>query len=132
MLAVKTKITLLVALFVAVSTTASLGCFSVKKVAIVEVVDRSGEVAESTKSYIRSELTRAITKSSGYVGYSCSADKFKYVLTSEVTPLSKNTVLLTVRVVETSTGKIIASSSVNMSANLCNIRKACKEVVRKL
>lgn len=132
MLAVKTRIILLVALFAVVSTTASLGCYRSKKVAVVEVVDNSGDVAESTKAYIRSELTRAITKSRGYVGYCSSADNFDYVLLSEVAPLRKNTALLTIKVVETSTGKIVASSSVTMSANLCNIRKACKEVVRKL
>lgn len=128
----KTRIILLVALFAVVSTTASLGCYRSKKVAVVEVVDNSGDVAESTKAYIRSELTRAITKSRGYVGYCSSADNFDYVLLSEVAPLRKNTALLTIKVVETSTGKIVASSSVTMSANLCNIRKACKEVVRKL
>lgn len=129
---VKTRIILLVALFAVVSTTASLGCYRSKKVAVVEVVDNSGEVAESTKAYIRSELTRAITKSRGYVGYCSSADNFDYVLTSEVAPIRRNTVLLSVRVVEISTGRIIASSSVEMTSNLCNIRKACKAVVRKL
>lgn len=132
MLAVKTRITILTLLFAVISTTVSLGCFRPKKVAIIEVVDRSGEVAEGTKSYIRSELTRAITKSSGYVGYSCPADNFEYVLLSEVAPLRKNAVLLTIQVVKTSTGRIVASSSVTMASNVCNIRKACKEVVRKL
>lgn len=153
----KTKFFLLVALFALVSTTTvSAQFYNRKKVAITEVVDKSGDVAEGTKTFIRSALTDAITNSDGYEGYASISflslemnfDKtgnissasltyvkkqlMEYILVSEVTPLDKKTVLLSARIVNTSNGKIVASSSVRTYADIDYLRSACNNLAYKL
>ncbi len=153
----KTKFILLVALFALVSTTTvSAQFYNRKKVAITEVVDKSGDVAEGTKTFIRSALTDAITNSDGYEGYASISflslemnfDKtgnissasltyvkkqlMEYILVSEVTPLDKKTVLLSARIVNTSNGKIVASSSVRTYADIDYLRSACNNLAYKL
>ena len=152
----KTKLMLLVALFTLVSTSVSAQFYNRKKVAITEVVDKSGDVAEGTKTYIRSALTDAITNSEGYEGYAqisfmsleMNFDKtgslssatltyvkkqmMEYILVSEVTPLDKKTVLLSARIVNTATGKIVASSSERTYASIDCLRPACNSLAYKL
>ncbi len=152
----KTKFILLVALFALVSTTVSAQFYNRKKVAITEVVDKSGDVAPGTKTFIRSALTDAITNSDGYEGYASISflslemnfDKtgnissasltyvkkqlMEYILVSEVTPLDKKTVLLSARIVNTSNGKIVASSSVRTYADIDYLRSACNNLAYKL
>ncbi len=153
----KTKFILLVVLFAFVSTTTvSAQFYNRKKVAITEVVDKSGDVAPGTKTFIRSALTDAITNSDGYEGYASISflslemnfDKtgnissasltyvkkqlMEYILVSEVTPLDKKTVLLSARIVNTSNGKIVASSSVRTYADIDYLRSACNALACKL
>ena len=152
----KTKFILLVALFALFSTTVSAQFYNRKKVAITEVVDKSGDVAPGTKTFIRSALTDAITNSEGYEGYDSISflslemnfDKtgnissasltyvkkqmMEYILVSEVTPLDKQTVLLSARIINTSNGKIVASSSVRTYANIDYLRSACNNLAYKL
>ncbi len=152
----KTRFILLVALFALVSTTVSAQFYNRKKVAITEVVDKSGDVAPGTKTFIRSALTDAITNSDGYEGYTSISfmslemnfDKtgnissaaltyvkkqmMEYILVSEVTPLDKKTVLLSARIVNTSNGKIVTSSSVRTYADIDYLRSACNSLAYKL
>ena len=153
----KTRFILLVALFALVSTTTvSAQFYNRKKVAITEVVDKSGDVAPGTKAFIRSALTDAITNSDGYEGYTSISflslemnfDKtgnissasltyvkkqlMQYILVSEVIPLDKRTVLLSARIVDTSNGKIVASSSVRTYADIDYLRSACNNLAYKL
>lgn len=152
----KTKFLLLVALFAMASTTVSAQFYNRKKVAITEVVDKSGDVAMGTKIYIRSALTDAITNSDGYEGYAkisflsleakfdmtgniseatlsyVSKQEMEYILVAEVTPLDKQTVLLSARIVKTSDGKIVASSSVRTISGIDYLRGACNELCCKL
>lgn len=152
----KTRFILLVALFALFSTTVSAQFYNRKKVAITEVVDKSGDVAPGTKTFIRSALTDAITNSEGYEGYASISflslemnfDKtgnissasltylkkqmMEYILVSEVTPLDKKTVLLSARIVNTSNGKIVASSSVRTYADIDYLRSACNSLAFKL
>ncbi|MBR1962419.1 MAG: hypothetical protein IKA26_05635 [Alistipes sp.] len=153
----KTKFILLVALFALVSTTTvSAQFYNRKKVAITEVVDKSGDVSNGTKTFIRSALTDAITNSEGYEGYAqisfvslemnfdrtgnissttltyVKKQLCEYILVTEVTPLDKKTVLLSARIVNTSTGKIVASSSVRTYADVDYLRSACNNLAYKL
>ena len=153
----KTKFFLLVAFFALVSTTTvSAQFYNRKKVAITEIVDKSGDVAEGTKTFIRTALTDAITNSEGYEGYAqisfltleANFDKtgnissatltyvkkqlMEYILVAEITPLDKTTVLLSARIVNASNGKIVASSSVRTYANIDYLRSACNELAYKL
>ena len=153
----KAKFFLLVAFFALVSTsTVSAQFYNRKKVAITEVVDKSGDVSNGTKTFIRSALTDAITNSEGYEGYAqisfvslemnfdrtgnissttltyVKKQLCEYILVTEVTPLDKKTVLLSARIVNTSTGKIVASSSVRTYADVDYLRSACNNLAYKL
>lgn len=152
----KTKFILLVALFALVSTTVSAQFYNRKKVAITEVVDKNGDASDGTKTFIRSALTDAITNSDGYEGYDqisfVSLDMnfdrtgnissatltyvkkqlCEYILVAEITPLDKKTVLLSARIVNTSTGKIVTSSSVRTYADVDYLRNACNSLAYKL
>lgn len=147
---------ILAVLFALLPTFASAQFYNVKKVAITEVVDKSGDVSNGTKTFIRSALTDAITNSDGYEGYDSISflslemnfDKtgnissasltyvkkqlMEYILVSEVTPLDKRTVLLSARIVNASTGKIVASSSVRTYADIDYLRPACNSLACKL
>lgn len=135
---------------------ASAQFYNRKKVAITEVVDKTGDVANGTKVFIRSALTDAITNSDGYEGYDSISfislemnfdttgnissatltyvkkQLMEYILVSEVTPLDKKTVLLSARIVNASTGKIVASSSVRTYASIDYLRPACNSLACKL
>ena len=155
----KTRFFLLVALFAVISTTTvSAQFYKCKKVAITEVVDKSsdGDIADGTKEFVRSALTDAITNSEGYEGYTSISftslemnfDKtgnissatlthvrkqlMDYILVAEITPLDKKSVLLSARIVNTSSGKIVASSSVRTYAHIDYLRSACNSLAYKL
>ena len=152
----KTKISILLMFFVFVSTTISAQFYNRKKVAITEVVDKSGDVADGTKTFIRTALTDAITNSDGYEGYAeicfvslemnfdrtgniskatlthVKKQQMEYILVSEVTPLDKKSVLLSARIVNSSNGKIVASSSVRTYADIDYLRGACNSLAYKL
>ena len=153
----KTKLLLLVALFTFIATTdVSAQFYKMKKVAITEVVDKSGEVADGTKVFVRSALTDAITNSENYEGYDqinfvsfevtfsktgkitsamlthVQKQQMDYILVAEITPLDKKSVLLSARIVNTSTGKIVASSSTRSYASIDYLRSACNSLAYKL
>lgn len=152
----KKRFLMLAVLSVLLPAFASAQFYNVKKVAITEVVDKSGDVSNGTKTFIRSALTDAITNSDGYEGYdsisflslemnfdrtgnisSASLTYVKkqlmeYILVSEVTPLDKKTVLLSARIVNASNGKIVASSSVRTYADIDYLRSACNSLAYRL
>lgn len=155
----KTRILLLISLFAIVATsTVSAQFYKRKKVAITEVVDRSenGDISNGTKAFIRSALTDAITASDGYEGYASISfttlevnfnrtgkissatlthvkkQLMDYILVAEVTPLDKSTALLSARIVETSSGKIVASSSLRTPAQTDYLRPACNKLAYEL
>ena len=151
----RTKLILLVLLFALLPVTVTAQFYKAKKVAITEVVDASGEVAESTKNLIRSALTDAITNSEGYeahtqisfISLELNFDKtgnitsstleyvkqqeMSYILVSKIVPMGKS-VLLSAQIVETSTGKVVASSSAHSNTKLSSLRKASKQLSNKL
>lgn len=152
----KTRFLMLLMLMVLAPTLASAQFYNRKKVAITEVVDKSGDVSNGTKVFIRSALTDAITNSDGYEGYDSISflslemnfdrtgnvssatltyvkkQMMEYILVSEITPLDKKTALLSARIVNTSTGKIVASSSVRTYADVDYLRPACNTLACKL
>lgn len=152
----KTKIFLLVALFALLPVSLSAQFYKAKKVAITEVIDPSGEVADGSKAFIRSALTDAITNSEGYEGYaqisffSLDANFSKtgnvsietltyvkkqmmdYILVSKIHYLSKSKVLLTAQIIRSSDGKIVSSSSEETYPHIDYLRSACNNLAYKL
>lgn len=154
----KTKFLVLLSLlsFLSISM-ASAQFFNKKKVIITEVVDKTGEVANGTKTYIRSYLTDAITNSEGYTGYGDIPISYyeynfervgritqatltavykryeaEFVLISEINKLDDKMVLLTARIIQTQTGEIESSSMQYVEADLKYLPDACKKLVSKL
>ena len=152
----KTKFFLLVALFALLPVSLSAQFYKAKKVAITEVIDPSGEVAYGTLTFIRTALTDAITNSEGFEGYAqisffsldanfsktgnissatltyVQKQQMDYILKTQITIMDKSSVLLSAQIINSSTGKIIASSSVHTFAKLENLRGACNELAYKL
>lgn len=153
----KNRFFLLVALFALFAISdATAQFYKLKKVAITEVVDKSGEVSDGTKTFVRSALTDAICNSEGYQGYDkisftsldmnfdrngnissatltyVQKQMMEYILISEITPLDKQTVLLSARIVKASTGEIVTSSSVRTYADIDYLRSACDNLCCKL
>ena len=152
----KTKFFLSIALFALLPVTVSAQFYKAKKVTITEVVDPSGEVADGSKAFIRSALTDAITNSEGYEGYAqisfttleVNFDKtgnisigtltyvkkqmMDYILVSEIHYLSKSKVLLTAKIISSSDGKVVASSSEETYPHIDYLRSACNNLAYKL
>lgn len=154
----KTRFFLLIALFAMISTsTVSAQFYKRKKVAITEVVDKSGNANPSTKDSIRNMLTDAITNSEGYAGYATicflsleanfdrngniseatlayvKTQTMDYVLVAEIITQSKTKAQLAARIINTSTGLIVASSSVEFyTTRIENLRPACNALTSKL
>ncbi len=154
----KTRIFLLVAFFAMVSTVnVSAQFYKRKKVAITEVVDMSGGVQPSTKYSLRNMLTDAITASEGFEGYTSISfttlemnfdrtgniseatlmyvqkQTMDYILVAEIITQSKTRAQLAARIINTSTGKIVASSSVELyTTRIENLRPACNALTCKL
>lgn len=152
----KIKFILLVALFALLPLSVTAQFYKAKKVAITEVVDASGKVSEATKKLFRTTLIDAITNSEGYeahtqisfISLELNFDKtgnitsstleyvkqqeMSYILVSKIVPMGKKSVLLSAQIVETSTGKVVASSSAHSSTKLSSLRKASKQLSNKL
>ena len=75
--------------------------------------DKTGNISSASLTYVKKQL-------------------MQYILVSEVIPLDKRTVLLSARIVDTSNGKIVASSSVRTYADIDYLRSACNNLAYKL
>ena len=152
----KAKLILLVVVVTLLSSCATVQYSDPIKVAITEVIDPSGEVAYGTLTFIRTALTDAITNSEGFEGYAqisffsldanfsktgnissatltyVQKQQMDYILKTQITIMDKSSVLLSAQIINSSTGKIIASSSVHTFAKLENLRGACNELAYKL
>ncbi len=146
----KTRFFLLVALFALISTTTvSAQFYKRKKVAVTEVVDPTGEVAESTKNYIRNRMSEAVANSEGYEAYvaisfmslEANFDKhgniseatfsyvrkqqMDYILKTEINITSKNTAQLIAYIYNSSTGLVVAMKTLDVYTDLDTLRVAC-------
>lgn len=153
----KTRIFLLVALFAMISTsTVSAQFYKRKKVAVTEVVDPSGKVAESTKAYIRNRMSEAVTNSEDYEAYvsisflSLEANfdrngniseatfsyvkkqQMDYVLKTAINITSKNTAQLIAYIYNSSTGLVVAMKTIDVYTDLDSLRIACTKLTYEL
>lgn len=135
----KAKLILLVVVVTLLSSCATVQYSDPIKVAITEVTDASGEVADGTKEFICTALTDAIKKIKGYEVYTTPIilgntipQNIDYILTTQVNLLSETFALLSTKIVEPTTGKIVSSSSVSTRADINSLRTACKELTNKL
>lgn len=131
----------------------------VKKVAILEVVDREGTVSYGVKLQLRSSLTAAITQTPGYEAYDrvdmaaifgehdfqrtgvVNNDQIKklgemsgcdYVLITEAAPIDANNLIIVAKVVDVTTARVESSEDNMVSLNANGIRKGGQELAKKL
>ncbi|MBQ3070371.1 MAG: hypothetical protein IJD12_01610 [Tidjanibacter sp.] len=131
----------------------------VKKVAILEVVDREGIVSYGVKLQLRSSLTAAITQTPGYEAYDrvdmaaifgehdfqrtgvVNDEQIKklgemsgcdYVLITEAVMVDDYTMLLVAKLVDVTTGKIDSSVDTQIAPNAKGIRKGGEELAKQL
>ncbi|MBO5719915.1 MAG: hypothetical protein J6R61_00045 [Bacteroidales bacterium] len=135
----RAKLFLLVIMVALLSSCATIQNSEPKKVVITEVVDASGEVSGGTKDFILNALTDALKRTEGYDVYTTSPiidqtlqPQIDYILTTKITLLSKESVLLRAEIVEASTARIVSSSSVSARADIKYMREASKELTNKL
>ncbi|MBR3608714.1 MAG: hypothetical protein IKL50_02370 [Bacteroidales bacterium] len=132
----KTKFILLVLLFALLPVTVIANSTKQKKVAITEVVDASGKVAESTKKYIISALTDSIMNI-GYEVYvlkneaNIEQQNIDYILTVQVNLISKSFALLDVRMVERTTARVISSRTSSSTLEENSLHASMKKLINK-
>ncbi len=130
-----------------------------KKVAILEVVDREGQLGYGMKLQLRASLTSAITQTPGYEGYdrvdmaaifgehdfqrtgAVSDEQIKklgemsgcdYVLITEAAKIDSDNLILVAKVVNVTTGKVEANADTMITANTNNIRNGGMELAKRL
>lgn len=131
----------------------------VKKVAILEIVDRQNTVPYGVKLLVRSKLAEAITNTTGYEGYDrvdiasimneqnfqrtglVSDDQIKklgemtgaqFILIAEVALLDKEHIIIASKILDVESAKLINTSDVNTATNLEALEKSAKKVASKL
>ena len=130
-----------------------------KKVAILETVDKEGNVSYALKLMVRSSLSTAIAETPGYEAYDrvdiasilgehefqrtglIKDDDIKrlgemtgaaYILVAEVAYLNETTIIILSKFLNIETAKIESSSKVYSSTSIEDLDKNCKILARKL
>ena len=131
----------------------------VKKVAILETVDKTEKVDYVNKLMLRTNLTKAITQAEGYEGYDrtdlesllgeqnfqrtgmVSADQIKqlgemtgaqYVLVAEAAMADESTIFASAKIIDVETGLTIKTESQLMRATPKDIQLGCTELASNL
>lgn len=131
----------------------------VKKVAILEVVDREGTVSYGVKLQLRSSLTAAITQTPGYEAYDrvdmaaifgehdfqrtgvVNDEQIKklgemsgcdYVLITEVAKIDDTNLVLVAKVVNVTTARVESSADNMIASNSTGIRKGGQQLATTL
>lgn len=132
----------------------------VKKVAILETVDKAGDISYGIKLQVRSNLTYAITNATGYEGYDrvdvasimdehnfqrtglVSDAQIKklgemtgaqYVLIAEAALYDENSIIITAKIIDVETGNVINSAPAAIaSRDPEKMQDACISLAKKL
>ncbi len=131
----------------------------VKKIAILETVDKSGTISYVHKLMLRSNLAKAIAKAPGYEAYDrtdmdaimgeqnfqrtgmVSEDQIKrlgemtgaqYILVAEAAKVDDNNMFITAKILNVETAKTEISDNVLMSTTPSDIQNGCESLANKL
>lgn len=132
---------------------------SVKKVAILEVVDRDNAVNYGVKLLLRTSLAKAITQTRGYEGYDrvdmgaiqgeqdfqrtgmvSDAEIRKlgemtgaaYVLVAEAAKLDESLIIVTAKILDVETAKLEKTDYEQMGINAKDMAEACRKLANRL
>lgn len=139
---------------------AGFSCFSqVKKVAILETVDRVGDVPYGYKAMLRANLTKAITNTVGYEAYDrtdvdqimsehnfqrtgmVNDDQIKrlgevtgadYILVAEAVKVDEQNIFITAKILNVETAKTERTDNELMTMSASEIQKGCENLAAKL
>lgn len=131
----------------------------VKRVAILETVDRENKVSYGNKLILRANLSKAITNTAGYEAYDrtdidaimgeqnfqrtglVSNDQIKklgemtganYILVAEAAVVDANNMFITAKLLDVETARTIMTDNVMMAANPEAIQEGCVTLAKKL
>ena len=147
---------LLIILLSALSLTAVA---QVKKIAILETVDKENKVSYAHKLMLRSNLAKAITNTQGYEGYDrtdmeqiTGEQKFQrtgmvsdeqikklgemtgaqYILVAEAVIVDENTMFITAKILNVETAKMEMTDNCLMGMSPSDIQHGCESLANKL
>lgn len=150
----KTKVILFFLLFISGMLSAQ-----VRRVAILEVVDKENKVSYANKLILRANLSKAITNTAGYEAYDrtdidaimgeqnfqrtgmVSNDQIKrlgemtganYILVTEAVILDSRTMFITAKLLDVETARTIMTDNVMMGNSNKEIQDGCVELSKKL
>ena len=150
----KTKVILFFLLFISGMLSAQ-----VRRVAILEVVDKENKVSYANKLILRANLSKAITNTAGYEAYDrtdidaimgeqnfqrtgmVSNDQIKrlgemtganYILVTEAAILDSRTMFITAKLLDVETARTIMTDNVMMGNSSKEIQDGCVELSKKL
>ncbi len=150
----KTKLILFILLLVSGMMSAQ-----VKRVAILETVDRENKVSYGNKLILRANLSKAITNTAGYEAYDrtdidaimgeqnfqrtglVSNDQIKklgemtganYILVAEAAVVDANNMFITAKLLDVETARTIMTDNVMMATNPEAIQAGCVSLAKKL
>jgi len=131
----------------------------VKRVAILETVDRENKVSYANKLILRANLSKAITQTSGYEAYDrtdidaimgeqnfqrtgmVSNDQIKrlgemtganYILVAEAVVVDTRNMFITAKLLDVETARIIMTDNVMMGTTPDDIQEGCAELAKRL
>lgn len=131
----------------------------VKRVAILETVDRENKVSYANKLILRANLSKAITQTSGYEAYDrtdvdaimseqdfqrtglVSNDQIKrlgemtganYILVAEAVVVDAKNMFITAKLLDVETARTIMTDNVMMGTSADEIQKGCIELAKRL
>ncbi len=144
----------------AVMLLCSIMAFSqVKKVAILEIVDKEGKISYSQKLMLRSSLAKAVTNTPGYEAYDrtdmdaimgeqdfqrtgmVSDDQIKrlgemtgasYILVAEAVKTDESSLFVTAKILDVETARTEQTDYVTMGIGTKTILQGCEELAGKL
>lgn len=150
----KTKILLFVLLFVSGVMSAQ-----VKRVAILETVDKENKVTYANKLMLRTSLSKAITNTPGYEAYDrtdidaimgeqnfqrtglVSNEQIKrlgemtgvnYILVAEAVVVDAKNMFITAKLLDVETARTIITDYVTMGTDINSIQNGCTELAKKM
>lgn len=147
-------------LFLMIILLAQISVFAqVKKVAILETVDKENQISYANKLILRASLSKAVTKTAGYEAYDrtdidaimsehsfqrtgmVEEDQIKklgemtgadYILVTEVVVVDANNIFVTAKLLDVVTARTILTDNVMMGNTSDKIRSGCNILAKKL
>lgn len=154
------KLKFIIAIIFLIIFTPAIGqnCYA-KRIAILETVDKEGQVSYGVKLMVRSNLTASITATTGYEGYDrvdvgsilgehefqrtglVSEKDIKrlgemtgaeYILIPELAKLDQNHILIVAKILNVETAKVDQAANIQTATDVESMDEACRNLSSQL